>query len=518
VGGLRSATRPATGPVMKGSSLARDRAVLSAMCTATIISAGGATMVTVALPQIGDQLGVGYSDLQWVANVYAVVLATLMLPATTLANNVGRRRAYCTGMLIVLAGSFLAAAAPNLFVLLLGRILQGSGAAIVGPTSLNILAHQFVDPRDRARAVGLWAGGAGVGLALGPLVAGALIGALGWQSVFWLVGLIALGIDALAWWSLSESRHGRPATRAGIDVAGATAIAVTLGALSFGFIESAHFGWTSPVIVGSFVVTVVGLIAFIVIEQWQSLRGRPVLMPMVVWHYPRFVAANIGGGVFFLALYGMLFLYSVYGEQILHHSPFSTGLAFLPMTASMAVLAVLAGRIVAVVGVRVIAVTGLLIAAAGCLLLVTAGPLVSTAGLSVRFVVLGIGFGLVSAPLTVTAVSAVPASMTGIASSIYNAMRQVGAVVGVAVLGAIASIGGVGSTHRIQVAMLFTSVLLVMSAALVAVLLRQPAESNETGGAGDRSTAGRRDLRQSHELEVPGIEHQRQGSPAPDPR
>jgi DHA2 family methylenomycin A resistance protein-like MFS transporter len=245
--------------------------------------------------------------------------------------------------------------------------------------------------------------------------------------------------------------------------------------------------------VSSFLLTIVGLVSFVAIEQGRAGRGAPVLMPMSVWRYPRFVAANIGGAVFFLALYGTLFLYSVYGEQILHQSPFDTGLSFLPMTASMAVLAVLAGRIVAAIGVRIVSVAGLVVAAVGCLTLVAAGPLVTTAGLSARFVVLGVGFGLVSAPLTVTAVSAVPADDTGIASSIYNTMRQVGAVVGVAVLGAIASIGGVGSTHRVQEAMLFTSALLLLSAATVAILLTPSDE---------------RSARPAPELEVVNIEYQ----------
>jgi DHA2 family methylenomycin A resistance protein-like MFS transporter len=180
----------------------------------------------------------------------------------------------------------------------------------------------------------------------------------------------------------------------------------------------------------------------------------------------------------------MLFLYSVYSEQVLHNSPFDTGLAFAPMTISMAVLAVLAGRLVAAVGVRLLVVTGLVIAAAGSVTLIAAGPMVTTAGLAFRFAILGVGFGLVSAPLTVTAVSSLSPQLTGIASSVYNAMRQVGAVVGVAVLGAIAAVGGTGSTHRVHQAAALGATLLAASALAIAVLTRSP---QRPAGAGQQS-------------------------------
>ena len=456
-----------------GSSSVRDGIVLCAMCLATVIGACGATMVNVALPQIGAGLHVGYSDLQWIANVYTVVVATLVLPATTLASNLGRRRTFCAGMLLVVAGSLTSAAAPDFALLLVGRFLQATGAAVVGPTSLGILARQFTDSAGRARAIGMWAGSAGVGLAIGPLAAGALIGALGWPSTFWTVGVIALGTAAVAWFSISEHRHGRPPARVGVDLAGAAAVAVTLAAISFGFIEAKAYGWASGEIIASFFVTAIGLVTFVRIERRRARRHDPVLMPLTVWRHPRFVAANIGGAFFFFALYGLLFLYSVYDEQALHYSPLRTGIAFVPMTASMAILAVLAGRMIAAVGVRVLAVTGLVISTVGSISLVTAGQSVATIGLGARFAILGIGFGLVSAPLTVTAVAALPSELTGIASSIYNAMRQVGAVMGVAILGAIAAAGRSGAGHGVHDAVIVTAALLLASATALAVLLRQ---------------------------------------------
>lgn len=465
------AARPSVDAAATGS--AREGILLASMCTASVVSAAGATMVTVALPRIGVDLHAGYSSLQWVANVYTVVLATLVLPATTLAGNVGRRRTYCGGMLLVVVGSFVSAGAPVYWALLVGRLVQATGAALVGPTSLAIIAHQFTEPAARSRAVGMWAAAAGIGLAIGPLVAGAVIGTLGWPAVFWIVGVVAAGLDVLAWWSISEARHGRPDRHTTIDKLGAACIAVTLAALSFGFIEANTYGWGSAQIIGSFVLTVAGLAAFLLVEHRRSGRGVPALMPLSVWRHPRFVGANLGGAVFFLALYGMLFVYSVYAEKVLDLSPFRTGLAFVPMTGSMAVLAVLAGRLVAAMGVRRIAVSGLFVSAAGAASLVFTDSSVSTGGLSARFALIGIGFGLVSAPLTVTAVSALPGELTAIASSIYNAMRQVGAVVGVAVLGAIASIGGRGSGHRVHEAMVLTTGLLLACAVALMVLLRQ---------------------------------------------
>jgi DHA2 family methylenomycin A resistance protein-like MFS transporter len=443
------------------------------MSGASLIGAGSATMINVALPAIGADLHAQFSTLQWIVNAFTIVAASCILPATTLGTNLGRRRMFVVGMALVAAGSAGAAVAPNIAVLLGGRVVQALGAAIVAPTSLGILVHQFSAERDRQRAIGLWAAGAGVGLAVGPLAAGVLIDGIGWRGVFAVVAGLAVSVGALGYISLSEDLHGRRQTPLGIDYAGAMSAVVILGALSYGFIEANTYGWASPRILAAFAVTLVGLVGFVRLERQREFAGRPAMIGPSLWRRRRFVAADVGGAVFFFALYGNLFLFSVYCEHEFGFSALKTGLVFLPMTALMAVLASMAGRIVGRFGVRWTAVFGFAVATVGAATLVDSGAGASPASLSARFAVMGLGFGLVSAPLTMTAVGDIPAPLRETAASAYNAVRQVGAVVSVAVLGAIAPVGaGVSNLEgRLAAAVVLTSLLLAGAALLLNAML-----------------------------------------------
>jgi EmrB/QacA subfamily drug resistance transporter len=450
----------------------RTTAILLAMSGASVIGAGSATMINVALPAIGSDLHAEFSALQWIVNAFTVVAASCILPATTLGTNLGRRRMFLAGMTLIAVGCIAAAVAPNIASLIGARIVQALGSAVVGPTSLGILVHQFTGERDRQRGVGLWAAGASVGLAVGPLAAGVLIDGIGWRGVFAVVAGLAVAVGVLGHVGLSEDLHGRRRTPLGIDYVGAALAAFVLGALSYGFIEASSYGWDAPQIVGAFAVTGLGLLGFVLVEGRRERTGRPTMIGPSLWRHRRFLAADIGGAIFFFALYGNLFLFSVYCEHEFGFSPLKTGLVFLPMTALMAVLAALAGRIIGRFGVRNTAVAGFVLATIGAATLIDAGSGASPTSLAVRFALMGLGFGLVSAPLTLTAVGDIPEALREPASSTYNAVRQVGAVVSVAVLGAIAPVGVPDIETRLAAAVVLTTVLLAATAVLLHAMLR----------------------------------------------
>lgn len=423
-----------TGSIVAGGAPLPGWPVLLAVCTALGLATLSSTIVNVALPSIGTSLGGGLSDLQWVANAYTLVYASLLPAAGPVGDRLGRRRLFTAGLAVFSVGALACALAPNLPALVVLRLVQATGGAAITPVGLAIIASEFPDPSVRARAVGVWAGVASLGLAAGPVVGGVLIAHGAWRSVFWLVGLVGLVAAPLAWRLIPPTADGHPEYVAPLDPGGVVLAAGFLAGLSFGLIQGQVDGWTSGSILASFGLSTGCLTGFLVLE---AHRGRRALMPLSVWRSPPFIAANLGGAVYFLSLFGILFFFSLYLQEVGGDSPLRTGLIFFPLTAVMAVLAPLAGRAVALLGVRLVVVVGFLIAAAGTTSLALLPAAAGAGGLVWRFVITGAGFGLMSAPLTAAAVGSLPRSSGGLASSVYNTFRQVGAVLGVALLGAV---------------------------------------------------------------------------------
>jgi EmrB/QacA subfamily drug resistance transporter len=386
--------------------------------------------LNVALPTIHRDLHAGVADLQWVADAYLLVLAGLLMLSGSIGDLLGRRRVLTTGLLLFTLGSALCSVAPTVGALIAFRMAQALGGCLLVPASLSIVRQVFGDPAERARALGLWSAFFGLGVAAGPIVGGALVSSVGWRSVFWINIPIGLTTWQLARRKVPESRAERPRA---FDPAGQVLMIVVLAAITFGVIEWPAAGLASPVIVGAFCVGGAALVALLAVERH---RAEP-LLEAHFFRSPPFSAATAVAVTSFLALSGFLFVNTLYLQDVRGDSALVAGASILPTTAAMAACSVVAGRLLGRFGPRVpLALGGACIAAGGSLLL-DLGPHTALLRLFASYAVLGCGFGLVNPPITQTAVSGMPAERAGVASAIASTSRQVGNVLGVAVMGSL---------------------------------------------------------------------------------
>jgi EmrB/QacA subfamily drug resistance transporter len=411
--------------------------VLLAMCLGLMLTMLNSTLVNVVMPAIGTSLHASVTGLQWVADVYTLTYASLLLPGGALGNRLGRRTAFLGGIVVFMVGSLSCALAPDLPVLLAARVVQALGVAVMLPQTLSILVHEYGEPAARSRAIGVWAGVASLALAAGPVLGGVVITVSDWRTGFYVTLLLAAVALGLGHRVIPRSRHGRPASGPAVDWSGGALGVLWLAALVYGLIEAGDRGWGSPTIVASFVVAAAGAVAFLVTQRRLARRGRTPLMPLHLWRAPGFVAANAAGLVYFFTLFGILFYYSLYLEGQQGRSPLATGLLFLPMTVCMAALAPVAGRLMARVGTRATLTGGLLVAAVGCLALAVQSGHAGPVDLGWRLCLVGVGSGLMSATMSNAAVSSVPATHSGTASAVHNTCRQIGSTLGVALLGVV---------------------------------------------------------------------------------
>jgi len=389
-----------------------------------------ASIVNVALPTIQADLHANLSDLQWVVDAYTLPFAALLLTAGTLGDRFGRKRLFLAGLVLFLLGSLLCGFAPALGWLLFGRLVQGAGAAALMPGSLSVLVSAFPEPRERAQAIGLWAGISGVALAAGPLVGGLLIQIASWPAIFFVnlpIGLLAL---ALGWPLLAESRNPN-AQR--IDLPGQLLVIGTLVCLIMGLIEGSSQGWTSPLILGLFIGAAVLLAAFLLVEA----RVREPLLPLRLFANRVFSVANVAGLLLFFAMLGTFFFVTQFFQAVQGYTPLESGLRTLPTTMGIFLIAPFAGLLTARIGPRLpIVLGGLLAGGALILTMRLMEPNSSYATLWWDLGLVGIGFGLMLSPLTAAALSATPPTRAGLGSSMINTSRQVGGTLGIAVLGA----------------------------------------------------------------------------------
>jgi len=387
-----------------------------------------ASIVNVALPTIQADLHAQLSDLQWVVDAYTLPFAVLMLTAGTLGDRFGRKRLFLGGLVLFGLGSLLCGFAPTLGWLLVGRAVQGVGAAALMPGSLAVLVAAFPEPRQRAQAIGLWAGVSGVALAAGPLVGGVLIQIANWPAIFFVnlpVGVVAL---ALGWPLLSESRNPN-AQR--LDLPGQVLVTGTLVCVILALIESSSQGWTSPLILGLFSGAAVCLAAFLLVEA----RVREPMLPLRLFASPVFSVANVAGLLLFFVMMGTFFFVTQFLQAVQGYTALEAGLRTLPTTAGIFLIAPFAGRLTARLGPRLPTVLGALLAALALFLVMRMEPDSSYATLWWNFGMLGIGFGLMISPLAAAVLSATPPQRAGLGSSVNNTSRQVGGALGVAVLG-----------------------------------------------------------------------------------
>ena len=409
----------------------RRRMLVLAICCSSLFIVGlDNTIVNLALPAIRRDLGSSLSGLQWVIDAYTLVLASLLMLGGSLGDRIGRRRTFQTGLVLFGAGSLLCSIAPTTGWLIAFRALQAVGGSMLNPVAMSIITNVFTERAERAKAIGVWGSVIGLSMALGPLLDGLLADTVGWRSVFWLNVPVAVAVVVLTARFVPESRAPR-ARR--FDPAGQLSMIVLLAGVTFGIIEGPGLGWGSPLIVGSFAAAAAALVVLLVVE---SRRADPLLDPRFFASIP-FSAATLIAVAAFAAFAGFLFLNALYLQDVRGYSPLHAGLLTLPMAAMTAVLPPISGRMVARHGARLpLVIGGLGIATGGGLLLAldVDTPLVL---IVVAYVVFGIGFGMVNAPITNTAVSGMPLAQAGVAAGVASTSRQVGSALGVAVLGSL---------------------------------------------------------------------------------
>ena len=457
------------------------------LCLGLLLSMYNATVVNVMLPDIRVSLHASETGLQWVAALYSLCYAALLLAGGALGERLGKRKTFLGGVAVFTIGSAACSAAPSLGFLLAARAVQAVGVAALIPQTLSILVTEYTDPGRRARAVGIWAGAASLGLAAGPVVGGAITGVANWRAGFMLSVVIGLITVALGLRVIPRARYGQPAHPVRPDFLGAGLSTLTLAALTYGLIESGTLGWSSPLIIGALALTAAAAAGFIATQHAAGRRGRQPLMPLELWRSHRFIGANLSALAYFVMLYGILYFYSLDLQQFKHYSTLAAGLTFLPMTILMALLGPVAGRLSARFSTTPVIVAGLLVAAAGSLALALLPTDGSVADVGWRFALIGIGAGLMNSPMSNTAVSSAAVRHSGPASATHNTFRQIGGTLGVAALGTIVAAGHHatgGATAAFPTglghAMTAVSAILALCAVIVAGLgkkqsrLRQP--------------------------------------------
>ncbi|MCM2414866.1 MFS transporter [Streptomyces sp. RKAG290] len=385
-----------------------------------------ASVVNVALPSMGADLGGGMSGLQWVVDAYTIAFAALLLSTGALSDRIGATRAYALGIALFTLASAACGLAPDLPALIAFRVVQGVAAAVVLPTTLALVRQAYAEPAQRGRAVSLWAAGGTTAGALGPVVGGALTTAWDWRAIFFIN--LPLGLFALA---LTFRLPRSPRRPAPLDLPGQLTAVLTLAALAFAVIEE---GTVALIALG---VAVAGLAAFLRIESGQP---HPVV-PLGLFRNRTAAVAVAAGSALSLAFYGMVFVFSIYFQQVRDRSALTAGLMFLPMTGLLVVVNVLSGRLANRHGPRLPMLVGQLISVSGLLLLLFVGPDTSLVLTAVLLVPLALGAGLALPPLTAAMMETVPTERAGVAAGVLNAARQVSGGLGVAAFGALVANG-----------------------------------------------------------------------------
>jgi EmrB/QacA subfamily drug resistance transporter len=416
--------------VEKNMSATRKVITLLVTCLGSMMVLLDSTIVVTALPTIQKSLQANLSDLQWTVDAFTLPFAALMLTGGTLGDRFGRKRLFLLGLVLFLIGSLVCGLAPALGWLLFGRVVQGVGAAALAPGSLSVLAAAFTEPRERAQAIGIWAGVSGLGTAIGPLAGGWLIATASWPAIFFVnlpIGLLALAVGVPA---LSESRN--PNARR-VDLPGQVLVTGALFCLIMALIESSSQGWTSPLILGLLLGSALLLAAFLLVEA----SAREPMIPLRLFGNRVFWVANVISVVLGFAMSGTLFFVVQFLQNVQGATALESGLRTLPVSVGIFAVAPFAGRITARLGPRLPIVLGALFCASSLLLVTRLEPDTGYAALWWQFGLFGIGCGLMLTPLAAAVLSATPPERAGLGSSILNTCRTLGLSLGVAVLGAV---------------------------------------------------------------------------------
>ena len=428
-----TAAGPSPDPAVGPAGHPRRWAVLAVVCLAVFVTVLDGTIVNVALPSLAVELGASTRQLQWIVDSYLLVFTGLLLAAGGLGDKFGRKRILMVGLLVFGATSAFAGSVDSSEALIIGRASMGIGAALIFPATLAILTNVFVDPGERAKAIGIWSAISGVAVAAGPITGGWLLEHFWWGSVFYINVPITLIVAVVAWRLVPESReHGAP----GLDRTGLGLSIAAIAALVFTIIEAPEWGWGSATTLGGFAIAAALLVAFV---RWE-LRVEHPMLPVSIFRNLRFSAASVAITSAFFALFGFIFLITQYFQLVRGYGPLEAGVRTLPVAFAIAGASVLSPRIVERVGTTNVVRAGLALLAAAFVWIAFRVE-VDTSYLEIagQMVFLGAGLGATTAPATESILGSLAADQAGIGSAVNDTTRELGGTLGVAIIGSVFS-------------------------------------------------------------------------------
>lgn len=410
--------------------------VLAICCMSLLIVSLDVTILNVALPSIRDGLHASTSGLQWTIDAYTLVLASLLMLSGSTADRIGRRRVFMTGLIVFIVGSVLCSLAPSLDALIAFRVIQAVGGSMLNPVAMSIITNTFTAPQERARAIGVWGAVVGISFAAGPLIGGLLVQSVGWRSIFWInlpVGLAAL-LLTLKFVPESRAPKGRRP-----DPVGQLLVIALFAGLTYAIIQAPEsgFGAVLP-------FAVVALAALLGLLWYEPRRDEP-LIDLRFFRSPPFSGATVIAISAFASLGGFLFLSTLYLQNVRGLDALHAGLWMLPIALPIMLCAPLSGRLVGNRGPRLPLLVAGAAMTASALLFAAFQAETSDVTLLLGYVLFGVGFGFINAPITNTAVSGMPRAQAGVAAAVASTSRQLGQTLGVAVIGAVLA-SGVGSS------------------------------------------------------------------------
>ena len=405
--------------------------LLAMMCLSLVLVVMSVSGLVTAIPRMQEELNASASQVQWILDSYAVVFAGSLLTAGALGDRFGRKRALLTGLVVFGAGSVVAGIASGAGQVIAGRAVMGIGAALVMPATLSIITTIF-PPEERGRAIAVWAGFAGAGGAIGPIVSGALLQSFWWGSAV-LVNLPLVALTFVAIWTFAP--ESRDEARTPLDPVGAVLSLVGLSALVYSIIQGGENGWTTTSVIASAALAIVTLAGFL---AWERSREHPML-PLDFFRNPRF---SMGSGVItvaFFVMFGFFFLTTQYLQFGRGYSPLLAGVALLPLPVMFVALSPRSASLAARFGAAPVMATGLVIVASGFGILSVLRPDTPYVVLALAFAVLGAGMSMTAAPATNEIMSTVPLDKAGVGSAVNDTTRELGGALGIAILGSIAN-------------------------------------------------------------------------------
>ena len=425
---VRTAPSRVQAPV--STAYARRWYTLGVLCLSLLVIVVDSTIVNVALPTFTRDLHASASGLQWIVDAYTLTFAALLLLAGTIADRYGRHHALAAGLAVFAAGSLAAAFTHTTAELIAARAVMGIGGAFIMPATLSIITNVFTDPAERTKAIGLWSAVSGLGVAIGPVAGGWLLAHFSWDSIF-LVNLPIVAVALVAGrWLVPASRAPRSGR---LDLTGAVLSVAAFSVLTYAVIEAPGYGWLSVTTLGLFAASVVLLAVFAV---WEARSSHP-LLPLHLFRNPRFTGAGVTITVLFFALSGAVFVNSQILQFVLGYSPLAAGVRALPSAAALAVFSPLGAALAKRAGVRAPVALGLAVVTAGLVLFATASAGSGYGHYILAMVIVCAGIGLAMSAATSASMQELPPAMAGVGSAVNDTTRNMGSVLGVAVIGSI---------------------------------------------------------------------------------